>query len=57
MCIRDRICTALMACGDVQRDMGDKAKALQSFENAAKVPGAPAALLDEVKKRLAEMNP
>ena len=51
------ICTALMACGDVQRDMGDKAKALQSFENAAKVPGAPAALLDEVKKRLAEMNP
>jgi tetratricopeptide (TPR) repeat protein len=50
------ICTALMACGDVQRDMGDQAKALQSFENAAKVPGAPAALLDEVKKRLAEMN-
>ena len=51
------ISTALMACGEVQRDMGDKAKALQSFENAAKVPGAPVALLDEVKKRLAEMKP
>jgi tetratricopeptide (TPR) repeat protein len=51
------ICTALMACGEVQRDMGDKAKALQSFENAAKVPGAPVALLDEVKKRLSEMKP
>lgn len=51
------ICTALMACGEVQRDMGDQAKARQSFENAAKVPGAPAALLDEVKKRLAEMKP
>ena len=50
------ICTALMAYGDVYRDMGDKAKARQSFENAAKVPGAPAVLLDEVKKRLAEIN-
>ncbi len=51
------ICTTLMAYGDVQRDMGDQAKARQSFENAARVPGAPAALLDEVKKRLAEMKP
>jgi len=51
------ICTALMAFGEVQRDMGDQAKARQSFENAAKVPGAPAALLDEVKKRLSEMKP
>ena len=51
------ICTALMACGEVQRDMGDQAKARQSFENAARVPGAPAALLDAVKKRLAEMKP
>ncbi len=51
------ICTALMAYGDVHRNMGDKDKARQNFENAAKVPGAPAVLLDEVKRRLAEMNP
>jgi len=50
------ICTALMAYGDVHRDRGDKAKARQSFEDAAKVPGAPAVLLDEVKKRLAELQ-
>jgi len=50
------ICTALMGYGEVHRDMGDKAKALQSFQQAAKVPGAPAVLLDEVKKRLAELN-
>lgn len=51
------ICTALMGYGEVHRDKGDKARALQSFQQAAKVPGAPAALLDEAKKRLAEMNP
>ncbi|MFN0075402.1 MAG: hypothetical protein ACKVY0_02895, partial [Prosthecobacter sp.] len=51
------ICTALMSYGDVYRDMGDKAKARQSFEQAAKVPGAPAVLLDEVKQRLAELKP
>ena len=51
------ICTALMGYGEVHRDMGDKAKALQSFQQAAKVPGAPAVLLDEVKKLLAELNP
>jgi tetratricopeptide (TPR) repeat protein len=51
------ICTALMDYGEVHRDMGDKAKAGQSFQQAAKVPGAPAVLLDEVKKRLAELNP
>jgi tetratricopeptide (TPR) repeat protein len=51
------ICTALMGYGEVHRAMGDKAKALQSFQQAAKVPGAPAVLLDEVKKRLAELNP
>jgi len=50
------ICTALMAYGDVHLDRGDKAKARQSFEDAAKVPGAPAVLLDEVKKRLAELQ-
>jgi hypothetical protein len=37
--------------------MGDKAKTRQSFEQAAKVPGAPAVLLDEVKQRLAELKP
>ena len=51
------ICTALMDYGEVHRDMGNKTKALQSFQQAAKVPGAPAVLLDEVKKRLAELNP
>lgn len=51
------ICTALMSYGDVCRDMGDMAKARQSFEQAAKVPGAPAVLLDEVKKKLAELKP
>ena len=51
------ICTALMGYGDVYRDMGDKARARQSFEQAAKVPGAPAVLLDEVKKKLAELKP
>lgn len=51
------ICTALMSYGDVYRDMGDEAKARQSFEQAAKVPGAPAVLLDEVKQRLAELKP
>jgi tetratricopeptide (TPR) repeat protein len=51
------ICTALMGYGEVHRDMGDKAKAGQSFQQAAKVPGAPSVLLDEVKKRLAELNP
>jgi tetratricopeptide (TPR) repeat protein len=51
------ICTALMSYGDVYRDMGDKAKARQSFEQAAQVPGAPAILLDEVKQRLAELKP
>jgi tetratricopeptide (TPR) repeat protein len=51
------ICTALMAYGDVYRDMGDKDKARQSFETAAKVPGAPAVVLGEVKKRLAKLNP
>jgi tetratricopeptide (TPR) repeat protein len=50
------ICTALMGYGEVYRDMDDKAKALQSFQQAAKVPGAPAILLDEVKKRLAKLN-
>ncbi len=35
------ICTALMAYGEVHRDMGDKAKARLSFERAARVPGAP----------------
>jgi tetratricopeptide (TPR) repeat protein len=51
------ICTALMGYGEVHRAMGDKARALQSFQQAAKVPGAPAVLLDEVKKRLAELKP
>jgi len=51
------LCTALMGYGEVHRDKGDKAKALQSFQQAANVPGAPAVLLDEVKKRLAELNP
>lgn len=51
------ICMALISYGDVYRDMGDKAKARQSFEQAAKVPGAPAVLLDEVNKRLAELYP
>jgi tetratricopeptide (TPR) repeat protein len=51
------ICTALMSYGDVYRDMGDKTKARQSLEQAAKVPGAPAILLDEVKKKLAELKP
>ena len=51
------ICTALMGYGEVHRDMGDKARARQSFEQAAKVPGAPAVLIDEAKKRLEEMNP
>lgn len=51
------ICTALMSYGDVYQDMGDKAKAHQSLEQAAKVPGAPTVLLDEVKRRLAELKP
>jgi len=50
------ICTALMGYGEVHRDKGDKTKALQSFQQAAQVPGAPAVLLDEANKRLAEMN-
>jgi tetratricopeptide (TPR) repeat protein len=50
------VCTALMGYGEVHCNMGDKAKARQSFEQAAKVPGAPAILLDEVKKRLAELK-
>jgi tetratricopeptide (TPR) repeat protein len=51
------ICTALMAYGEVHRDMGDKAKARLSFERAARVPGVPAVLLDEANKRLAELKP
>ncbi|MFT5470575.1 MAG: tetratricopeptide (TPR) repeat protein [Verrucomicrobiales bacterium] len=51
------ICTALMASGKIHHDMGDKAKALQSYQQAAKAQGAPAALVDEAKKRLAELNP
>lgn len=50
------ICTALMGYGEVYRNMGDKAKARQSFEQAANLPGAPAILLDEVRKRLAELK-
>jgi tetratricopeptide (TPR) repeat protein len=51
------VCTALMTYGDVYRDIGDKAKARQSFEAAAKVPKAPAVLLEEIKKRLTELKP
>jgi hypothetical protein len=37
--------------------MGDKAKARESLEKAAKVPGAPAVLVAEAKKRLEEIQP
>ncbi|MFM1918852.1 MAG: MalT-like region [Candidatus Hydrogenedentota bacterium] len=51
------VCTALIGYGEVHRAMGDKAKARESLEKAAKVPGAPAVLVEEAKKRLEEIQP
>lgn len=50
------VCTALLGYGEVYRNMGDKARARQHFQEAARVPGASPALLDEVKKQLSELD-
>jgi len=48
------VCTVLIAYGDVYRSMGETAKAKSSFEKAAAVANAPAALTETARKRLAE---
>lgn len=48
------VCAALIAYGDVYRNMGETAKAKNSFEKAAAVANAPAFLIETAQKRLAE---
>jgi tetratricopeptide (TPR) repeat protein len=50
------ISAALIGHGEVHRDMGNKERAREHFQQAAQVPDAPDALVEEANKRLAELD-